>query len=200
MTDQFHEDSMNIVVNTGPANISVNIQVASNWAEPVYLTNCIRDWFGVLGDPKLNAQTNHEAPPTTQIALTCWGSDAAILLQGEGPPPPRGISMMVPKVPRATRLMPGGTCSWKISLPLPLLEWSEYQSPKTADTERTPVHRIRVRVGYIKHTNAHDPDEHPSFKGMWRVIGYPVDHLEATADLTAPIIILKRSDAFKRFG
>jgi hypothetical protein len=52
---------------------------------------------------------------------------------------------------------------------------------------------------YIRLSNARRPSEHPTFKGVWHAAGQE-EYLDVTAPLEAPITILERTDAFKRFG
>jgi hypothetical protein len=190
---------MQMTVAASPTQLTVDVRVPSVWPEAVFLRNYLTDWYGLLGDPALNWQTNRNAVPTTRLALICLRGDSALLFQGYGPPPPWHLSPVVPRLPDATRLEPGSTYAGQIALPLPLLEWSEYQPPRTAATERKSVRKVRLRMEYIRLSNARRPSELPTFKGVWHAVGEE-EYLDVTAPLDAPITILERTDAFKRFG
>jgi hypothetical protein len=189
---------MKISLETTATTLLVNVKVANIWDEVVYLANYLFDWFGILGDPELNYQRNRSAPPTRSLAFLCLQGKTALLLQGDPPPPPLGISVFEPRLPLATRLAPGDTYAGTIKVPLPLLEWSAYQSPEMEHTRAVPVKSVKLRLEYTRHSTCDHAKEHSYFRGTWEISGN-TESLEATASIDVPVVLLERTDAFKRF-
>jgi hypothetical protein len=74
-----------MTVAVSPTQLTVDVRVPSVWPEAVFLRNYLIDWYGLLGDPALNWQTNKSAVSTTRLALICLRGDSVLLFQGYGP-------------------------------------------------------------------------------------------------------------------
>jgi|SRR5450432_526679 hypothetical protein len=189
---------MKIDASTTDFSLIVNVHVPAISSEVVYLKNWLFDWYGLSGDPNLDLQRRKDAPPTQSLAFVCSQGKTLGLLQGNPPPPPLGVSVFAPRVPLATRVSPGDEFRGRIALPVPLPEWTAYQTPKTDNVRPVSVQRIHLRLEYVRQSTCTYAKELPAFRGVWQVSGQ-IESLEATTSLDSPVILLERRDAFKRF-
>jgi hypothetical protein len=194
---------MKIQASVNTTHLSVQVQVANDLEEPLYLQHWIQDWYGLLGIPEMNATTNRKtAGFTRELAYACVGqAGELVLLSGEGPAPPPHIMMTQPRVPQSTRLMPGASESWTIRLPLPIREWYAYATPRDQPTRSVAVQAVRYRLETLRESQCRrvPVKEFVNFPGIFQAYGLG-DVREATAQLPTPITVLQRTDAFERFG
>jgi hypothetical protein len=165
--------------------------------------NGFEDWYGLLGDPKLDMRANpRSAPFTRELAYVCTGApQEVVLLSGVGPSFPPGISVFAPRLVESTRVMPGDSLRWSVRLPLPVPEWHAYSYPEPGQTRPVEATRVRFRLETLRESCTKQPvTEYVNFPGIFKARGARCVFHEATAQLTEPITVLQRTDTFERFG
>jgi hypothetical protein len=60
------------------------------------------------------------------------------------------------------------------------------------------VSTLRVSIRAVRHSVCTHVQAHPTFRGVWRVTGYPEDELTARVVANAPIPVRRRSDPIYR--
>jgi hypothetical protein len=192
---------MKIQATVNRTHLKVEVELTNPADEVIYLFNWLSDWYGVLNDPKLDKIKNRQAPPTRQLAYVCLGAhDEALLLNGMGPGPGHGVSMMQPRRPLGTRLKPGERFTNTIQLPLPLLEWHAHEPPTADNTRPVSIVQLQYRLEWLVQSKTEDLLEISAWPGVWRVSGSELHTLEASTRLASPITLLARTDMFPRFG
>ena len=189
---------MQIKCVVSAVGLSVNVTVANERQEPLYLANCNFDYYGLLDDPKYAYSRNKYALPTRRLAYASLQGETLELLQGEGPPPPPDVQMIAPRVALYTRLPPGETMTGQVYVPFPICEWNAYSSPKVDGSKEVGVSRVSLSVEYFRQSMAERVTPHPSYRDVFRVSGYPPELLTATAALPQPLKAHKRPEGPKR--
>jgi hypothetical protein len=184
------------------ARVAVLVTVRNGLDEPLYLQNWLFDWYGLLGVPELDANQNWNALPTRGLAFTAHGAPGEmLLLSGDGPLPPLGVSVFEPRIPYATRLLAGQTYQGRIVVPLPVREWHAYEPPEFEPSRKVLVRILRYRLETVRESHCRTPPrEHVNFKGAFVVREVPSEILQATALLPRDVELLERTDNFQRFG
>jgi hypothetical protein len=184
--------------------LRVHVEVGNDLAEPIYLMNWLKDWYGLLEETDLDAMAlvMRHPEPTRELAFVCLGpAGEAVLLNGQGPRPPDGILPTVPRIPDSTRVRPGETASWTLRLRLPLREWHAHDGLPSQDVVPVSVTSIRYRLESLRQSSCFDNRavEHVNFPGLFQARGYPSDIAETLVSLPQPITLLRRTTRFKRF-
>lgn len=191
---------MQLFASVQPSHLTVQYQHAHQGPKTIYLYNHLFDWFGILsGDVAKGALHNNSLPPTSALAAVfAHGNGAVLLEQGMPAPTPPGISAFAPRIPLCQRLRPGETATVTIRLPLPLEEWHPNVPPKPERSWPMQVHSLTMKVVYVEENRPGDASEHPTYRGLYQVSGYPLHELRATVTLDAPITLRVRQDPIYR--
>jgi hypothetical protein len=178
----------------------VEYVVRNDLDQIVYLRNQLSDWYGLTGDPSLDALKNPRAGVTTAIAcVERGGPGEARILVGGTPLPPDG-EVFAPREPLGTRIEPGRSARATLRLPLPLLEWNAYEPPRREPAEAERIEAIRLRLEYLPAPLALSAQAHLAIRGAFVTRGRAFAYLEASAPLPSPCTLLRRTDAFARIG
>lgn len=185
--------------------LALEVVARNEFSEVVYLNNWLYDWFRWFGDSSHQPFYNKNAIPSQSIAYVCAGSEQSVLiLQGDGPDCLDPTCSAQPRGTRQSRIEPGEEKAWRLSIPLPILEWHSRIAPEEAKTVPIQVSSVEYRVEYIRQSCCRSSDRHPTphfaEAGIWRAGGYPTEFAVARLNLNSPIILLKRTDPdFPRF-
>jgi hypothetical protein len=177
----------------------LHVAVKNPHAEAIYLQHLLFDWYELLGDARRNPRKNPEAEPTAELAFVCASKrpGEVFALSGDGPEPPPGVQVLVPRIPWANRLEPGHEHSKVLTFPLPLLEWHGYEPPKREPTRQVSITQLRYRLDYSLASTALQPNVH--LPGAFVARG-KVQSFEITVPLPSPVILFERTDPIERFG
>ena len=195
---------MKIAAKIESDRLVVDVEVTNELDEPLYLKHWNLDWYGLLGIPEMDANKNPQtAFWTRELAYVCMGSASEVVLfNGKGPGPPPGIDVFAPRWPQSTRLPPKQTFHGTLRLPLPLREWHAHAAPRSTHVKPAAATQLRYRLETLceSHCRELPVKEAPSAPGLYRANGHPVQILEASVPLPAPITVLQRTDHFERFA
>ncbi len=183
-----------------PGHLTVQYQHTNAGDGPVFLFNHLFDWFGVLsGDLTKGAAFDPRLPPTSALAAVfAHGPDGVLLEQGMPAPTPPGISAFAPRIPLCQRLAPGETTTVTMRLPLPLDEWHPTEPPTPARAVEVLVRTLTMKVACVPASRATFAQEHPTWRGLYRADGFPLDEVRASVHLDAPVVLRRRTDPFYR--
>lgn len=193
---------MEITARTDANRLLVDVRIRNEFEERIYLAHWLLDWYGLLGIPEMHAvKSQKTARRTRELAYVCTGAPGeVVLLNGDGPGFPPGIAPTVPRLPLCSRLDPQATLQWTLTLPVPLCEWYAYEPPLDQPTRPVRAETLRYRLEVLRASRCRGtPKEHPSYPGVFYASGN-TEVFEASAALEPAVIVLQRTDSFRRFA
>jgi len=141
----------------------------------------------------------HQALPHRAYTAYREADEALHLFLGI-PPIPKGLRVYAKIVPFATLLRPGQRHADYLDVPIPAPEWQAYYDlPGAGDVETVQARRVVVSTEFFGEPQLIRPAKWDANAGGFRALGAPPRRAAATIELSEPLAVLKRRDAFERF-